>query len=158
MMPRHKPLVAQVDAWCWPTSGRSQALLAHREAARQPVCLLQSPALEKAGPSESTVRGSGKDHADEINSIPLFFPTTLLRYNSHTIQVIHFKYTIQSRAQHKLETISVTPKRNLVSVPPQPSRPWATTKPFSAVIDLPIRDISHKWNYTQHGHLCLFLN
>ena len=72
--------------------------------------------------------------------------------------VIHFTM-LCNHYHHLIAEHFHHPQRNLVPIKqshamiPSP-QPLATTNPLLSV-DLPILDISHEWNHTIHGLLCL---
>ena len=102
-----------------------------------------------------------------LDSRMLFFLTALLRYNSHTIQFSPLMCTIHTvfilsvfsiftelcNHHHNLiqdTCIPLEEKPVLISRPspfPLP-QPLATTNPFLVPVDLPVLDVSYKWNHT----------
>ena len=95
----------------------------------------------------------------------------LLRYNSDILKFTILKGTIQWFLAYsqicatiisvKLQYIFITPKRKPVTysqslpIPPFP-QPQAAINLFPVSMDLPIPDISHKWNHLICGLLRLF--
>ena len=110
-------------------------------------------------------------HPSIFTYFSLMFPFYLLfcllkklRYSSHIIIVTTLKCTvywflvysqicatITSMKFH----IFITTKRNPVSIISQPLQPLATSNLLSVSMDLPILDISYKWNHAIGGLLCL---
>ena len=103
----------------------------------------------------------------------LFFSiTTLLRFNSHTIKSILLECTLQwffmftkvcTHHYYLLQNIFVTPQKKfhthqqslLFLLSLLLSQPQATTNVLSVSMDLPILEISYKWNCTIYGFLSL---
>lgn len=96
------------------------------------------------------------------------FQTYLLSFNSHTIPLIHLKYTVQWLLVylHICATITtinfrtiyhtqMKPHTHQQSLPSlSPSSPWKLLIHFRSV-DFPILDIPYNWNHIISGFLCL---
>ena len=93
----------------------------------------------------------------------------LLKYDSHTIQFIYLKFTIQWLLIYSQNCVSITINFRKFSLPqketlyclaiilqsPHVPQPQATTNLLSVSIGLPILDIAYKQNHTIYGLLCL---
>ena len=97
-----------------------------------------------------------------LNDVILFFNWGKIHIRLIILTVL--KYTIQyllvlseycvAITTVGFQNIFITPRRN--PVPIKQSLPISvTTNLLSVSMDLPILDISYKWNHTECGHLCL---
>lgn len=112
----------------------------------------------------------GVSSSGSIRPGTFFFKQLYVRYNSHTIQITHLKYSIQWLLVYLPNCAAITTITFRTCFSPQKEIPYSLpVTPHSlspsalgnqkstlyAAINLPILDISFKWNHTICGLLCL---
>ena len=101
-----------------------------------------------------------------LYNLSILFFFTLLRYNSHTIKFAILQCTIQCFEYNSHSCISPLPNSRTISPQKETPYPSSSHSPFpspqsswqppllSASMDLPVVDVSYKWNHILRDLLC----